>query len=214
MGADWKRMINMNKLPFNWFDIFLLVWLALGIYRGRKRGMSEELLTFLQWIVTVVVCAFAYQPIGNLLSSKISTFGRLSAYVTGYLLAATVVAAVFLVFKRLFHGKLIGSDAFGKAEYYLGMPAGMVRFICMLLAGLALLNARLYSPQEIKAERDYQMKNYDSEFFPTFQVFQASVFEKSFTGPYIKKYLSVLLITPTSSAGVKQFKQKEWNPGI
>lgn len=202
----------MNKLPVNWFDIFLLVWLTMGIFRGRKRGMSEELLTFLQWLFTVGVCAFTYHPLGDLLASKIDGLGRLGSFVAGYLLAAGLVALIFLGLKRGLHGKLIGSDTFGKAEYYLGMPAGMVRFLCMLLAGLALLNARLYTREEIAASKKFAVDNFGKEYFPGLQAIQVSVFEQSLVGPPLKKYLNFLLIMPTKSEGPQKFKQKEWSP--
>lgn len=201
--------MSFDKLPFNWFDLVLVVVLIMGIFRGRKRGMSEELMTVLQWVVTIIVCSIAYQPIGTWLAS-VSAFGMLISYLVAYLMAGMGVALAFVLFKRAFHGKLIGSDAFGKAEYYLGMPAGMLRFACILLAGLALLNAPLYTQQEIQAYKKFQMENYDSEFFPGLQSLQAYVFEKSLTGPFINKYLNFLLIKPTASKGGKQFKQKEW----
>lgn len=202
--------MKTDSLPFNWFDIFLLVWLTMGIFRGRKRGMSEELLTFLQWVVIVIFCSIAYLPAGEWLAQTSKVFGLLVSYLVCYLVAAGVVAIGFVLFKRAFHGKLIGSDAFGSAEYYLGMPAGMLRFFCMLLTGLALLNARYYSPQEIAAEAKYQKDIYGSEFFPGLQEIQANVFEQSFTGPVIKRYLNFLLIQPTGPDGGQPLKQKEW----
>jgi len=111
-------------------------------------------------------------------------------------------------------GKLIGSDVFGKSEYYLGMPAGMLRFICMLITALAILNARLYSSQEIAAAQKFQLDNYGSEFFPSMQSLQATVFEQSIAGPPIRKYLGFLLITPTAPASTGKFKQKEWSPTV
>lgn len=201
------------NLPFNWFDIFLLIWLAMGIFRGRKRGMSQELLTFLQWVVAALVAGFAYRPLGDLLSSQFKFLGTLGFYVTSYLLVVGVVALIFLGFKRAFHGKLIGSDAFGKAEYYLGMPAGMVRFFCVLLCGLALINARLYTQAELDASRKFALDNYGKEYFPGLRELQVAVFEQSFIGPHIKKHLTVLLIAPTPTRGAQKFKQKEWSPG-
>lgn len=198
-------------MPFNWFDVFLLVWLAMGIFRGRKRGMSEELLTVLQWVVTMFVCAFTYQMLGSFLSSQFKAFGPLSGYVTGYLFAAAVVTTVFLVFKHLFHGKLVGSDVFGKSEYYLGMPAGMLRFTCMLMTGLALLNARLYTNEELKATAKFNQENYGKDYFPGLRSLQVVVFEQSLVGPQIKKFLGFLLITPTPSQSAQKFRQKEWN---
>lgn len=205
--------MSLNNLPFNWFDVFLLVWVAMGIFHGRKRGMSEELITFLQWMAIIVISSFAYQPLGVLLQSM-AKLSRLTAYVLAYLLTAGVVAAVFLLVKRALGGKLIGSDAFGKSEYYLGMPAGMLRFICMLITGLAILNARLYSAQEIAAAQKFQKDNYGSEFFPGLRSLQATVFEDSIAGPPIRKYLGFLLITPTAPAGKGKYKQQEWSPTV
>src|SRR6185503_10664356 len=105
--------------------------------------------------------------------------------------------SVFLLLKRTFSGKLIGSDTFGRGEYYLGMPSGMLRFACILIAGLALLNARLYRAEEIKAMTKFQNDNYGSQFFPTLQTVQDQVFAKSILGPQIKTYLGFLLIKPT-----------------
>jgi uncharacterized membrane protein required for colicin V production len=199
--------MSLDKLPFNWFDLVLVVVLIMGIFRGRKRGMSEELMTMLQWVAIVIVCSIAYQPLGAWLAG-VSLLNLLSSNVAAYVMAGLGVSIAFVLFKRLFHGKLIGSDAFGKAEYYLGMPAGMLRFFCVLLAGLALLNAPLYTPEEIRAYREFQMKNFDSEFFPGLQTLQANVFEKSLIGPPIKKYLAFLLIKPTKSER-KEIKRRE-----
>jgi uncharacterized membrane protein required for colicin V production len=201
----------MDNLPFNWFDIFLLIWLGMGIFRGRKRGMSEELMTFVQWIAIVVVCAFTYQPLGAWLHRTAKT-APLTSYIIAYLTVAIVLTAIFLLVKRSLGGKLMGSDVFGKSEYYLGMPAGMLRFLCMAIVGLAILNARLYSREEIAAYQKFQMENYGSEFFPGLQSLQSTVFEQSIAGPPIKKFFGFLLIKPTNPEGGK-FKQKEWMEG-
>ena len=134
----------------------------------------------------------------------------LTSYVTAYIGVAVLVASIFLLVKRTLGGKLTGSDTFGKSEYYLGMPAGMLRFVCMLIVGLSVLNARLYSQEEIAAYQKFQMENYGSEFFPGLQTVQSTVFEQSIVGPPIKKYLAFLLIKPTSPESAGKFKQKEW----
>ena len=186
----------MDKLPLNWFDLVVVIVLLLGLQRGRKRGMSEECLTMTKWLVLVVVCAFAYQPMGRWVAS-VSPFSMLFSYIISYVLVALVVAGAFAFLQRSLGGKLIGSDIFGSAEYYLAMPSGMLRFACVLLAALALLNARLYRVEEVKSMQRFQMDNYGSEFFPTLQTVQAQVFERSLLGPQIRKYMSFLLITPT-----------------
>lgn len=192
--------MNLNKLPFNWFDIAVVIVLFIGVQRGRKRGMSEEWLSMFQWAAVVLVCAIAYEPMGQWLTT-VSPFSPLFSYILCYILAGIAVTTAFILLKATLGKKTVGSDAFGSAEYYLGMPSGMVRFACILLAGLALLNARQYRTEEIKAMAKFQNDNYGSQFFPTLQTVQEQVFEKSFTGPPIKKYLSFLLIKPTRPEG-------------
>lgn len=204
--------MKLNTLPINWFDLFLLLWLVIGVLRGRKLGLSAELLTFLQWATIVVVGSVAYQPIGDFLRQSSKMISHLWAYVFGYLLAAALVSLAFGLIKRIIGGKLIGSDRFGSWEYYLGMPAGMLRFLCMLLTALALLNARLYTPQEIQADKKYQLKNFDSDFFSGLKLYtmQAEVFQNSFLGRALKEYLPFLLIRPTSPGREAQIHPREW----
>ena len=192
--------MNIDNLPFNWFDIAVALLLLIGLQRGRKRGMSEECLTMLNWLALVLVCSIAYEPLGRWLAS-ITPFSLLFCYIVAYAVTAMVVASVFLLVKRSLSGKLIGSDAFGRGEYYLGMPSGMLRFACILVAGLALLNARLYHAEEIRAMTKFQDDNYGSQFFPTLQTVQEQVFAKSLIGPQIKTHLAFLLIKPTFPEG-------------
>ncbi len=196
----------MDKLPFNFFDFVLLAVLVAGVLRGRKHGMSEELLGLFKWLAILIICALAYEPIGKMF---VGSFTLLFCYVMAYLTAGLVVLIVFAGIKRALGGKLLGSDIFGKAEYYLGMGSGLVRFTCMLLAALALLNARYFSPTEVKAMENFQNDVYGSNFFPTLHTVQSAVFERSLLGPWIKENLSFLLIKPTEPEN-RQFKQKEF----
>ena len=188
--------MQFDKLPFNWFDFLVIIVLLVGIQRGRKRGMSEEMLTMFRWVALVLVCGFFYEPVGREIASG-SVFGPLEGYVIAYVALALGVAVVFSLIKRALGGKLVGSDAFGRGEYYLAMPSGMLRCACMLIAALALLNAREFSKADVLAWDKYEKDLYGSDFFPTLHTVQAAVFEQSFTGPYVKKYLGILLIKPT-----------------
>lgn len=200
--------MDLKNLPFNWFDIVVVVVLVAGILRGRKNGMSEELMPLLQWLLIIFGASQLYEPLGNWVSSM-TLFSRLTCYVTCYIAVGVVIKLVFTGFKYLLHGKLIGSDIFGKGEYYLGMLAGMVRFGCALIAVLAVLNAKLFTQDEIKRDIEFQKDVYGSEFFPKLYNVQQQVFEKSLIGPLIKNNLRVLLITPTPSEN-KQIQRKEW----
>src|SRR6476619_4513741 len=172
----------MGSLPVNAFDVFLLVVLASGIARGRKNGMSQELMQVLKWLTVLLVCAVAYEPVATLFGQTTTLFSTLSCYLMAYIGAALVIILLFAAINRALGGKLLGSDLFGGAEYYLGMGSGLLRFTCILLVALAVLNARYFSPQEVKAEEAFQNDVYGSHYFPTLHSVQAVVFEHSFSG--------------------------------
>jgi uncharacterized membrane protein required for colicin V production len=204
--------MRLDALPFNAFDILLVVILGAGIYTGRKEGMSGGLVPLLRWLCIVFVCAAAYEPVGHFFLQSTSLFSTLSCYLLAYVGSAIVIVVLFIAIKRGLGGKLVGSDVFGGTEYYLGMGSGLIRFACITIAFLALLNARLYSQKEIKAREAYVNDVYGKDYFPGLQVLQSSVFEKSLTGPWIKENLSFLLIKPTAPED-KSLHQKEakWN---
>ncbi len=184
------------KVPFNWFDVALVALLVTGIFRGRKRGMSVEFLTFIKWLFVVFGAGALYEPVGQLIAAN-GIFSQLFSFIVAYLGIALLIYGLFALFKRGLGGKFLGSDFFGNAEYPLGMTAGLLRFACVIVAALALLNARDYTPAEVKAEKKYQDENYGSDFFPTLHSMQTEVFEKSLTGPWIKKNMAFVLIKPT-----------------
>lgn len=202
--------LRLDQLPINAFDLTLIIVLLTGLYAGRKHGMSQELINVFKWFTVLVVCALVYQPGGQFFKGFTSMFGLLSCYLLAYVGAAAVVVILFAVVKRALGGKLIGSDVFGPAEYYLGMGSGMVRFVCILLFVLAMLNSRYYSPTEVKAMQKFQNDVYGSNFFPTLQTVQEVVFQKSVTGSWIKRNLSFLLIKPTPPENT-ELHQKDAN---
>ena len=189
--------MSLDQLPFNFFDALLVAVLFSGIARGRKNGMSEELLGLIQWLAVLIGCAVTYEQGGNLIGQFTSMFGLLTCYLLAYVGGALLILLVFGGIKRSLGGKLLGSDIFGRSEYYLGMASGLVRWTCILLAALALLNARYYNPTEVRAMEKFQDEVDGSNFFPTLQSVQSTVFDKSLTGPWIKKNLGFLLIKPT-----------------
>ena len=178
-------------------DLVTLVIIAAGVVRGRKRGISEELLDVIKWALILAAAAYVYEPLGSMLASS-TVFSLLSCYVGVYATIVTIVLVTFSFIRKQVGDKLVSSDAFGDAEYYLGMVAGAFRYGCVLLVVLAFLNARYYSPEEIKAYETYQDRNYGSQFFPSFGSLQRELFTESLTGTLARNYLSIFLIHPTA----------------
>ncbi|MGB8370109.1 MAG: CvpA family protein [Limisphaerales bacterium] len=193
--------LALDNLPVNWFDAVVAGMLIIGLFRGRKHGMSKEVLPLLKWVSLVVVCGLWYPMAAQLLVNTAALSGTPSC-IFGYLLLAFAVVLVFMVLKRLLVYRLAGNNLFGGGEYYLGMLSGMIRCACMLLAVLALLNAPVYTAQDIKKHEAYVKRwfgggLYSGNYFPSLYTIQEQVFTKSCTGPYIKDYLGPLLIETT-----------------
>jgi uncharacterized membrane protein required for colicin V production len=201
--------LSLDKLPINMFDLVVLLVLTAGILRGRKHGMSEELINLLEWLAILFGCAAVYEWGGQVFGDFAGMFGRLSQYILAYVAGGLLILLVFAGIKRGLAGRLLGTDAFGRAEYYLGMASGFLRFACMLLVALALLNARYFSPAEVRAMQKYNEDVYGSEYWPSLHSIQEVVFEKSITGPLIKQHLGFLLIKPTEPQN-SEFHQKEF----
>jgi uncharacterized membrane protein required for colicin V production len=207
MFANIMKSLASNNLAVSWFDAVVVLVLGFGIFRGRKNGMSKEILPLFQWLAVVLVSGLFYPLVAPLLA-KLATLDALTSNILGYVVLALGVFFVFSVIKRLLSSRLFGSNLFGGAEYYLGMLAGLVRFACILIFALAFLNARYYTPAQIENSKNFQEQWFGAHFFPNLYNAQDDVFKKSFTGPYVGKYLGVLLIKPTSS-GASQPVQKE-----
>jgi uncharacterized membrane protein required for colicin V production len=206
-----------HHLGFNWFDVALLALLVIGFWRGRKRGMTKECLPTLQWVAILLAAGLGHTFLGGWFQQQgfiRQVFGNhfnehTAALVSAYLVIMLAVVIVFAALRRKYHSKLEGSSVFGGNEYYWGVVAGLVRYLCMLLVALALLNAPFYSQAEIAASEAYNnrwyaggVKNFNGDLLPSMYDVQDNVFKQSLVGPLIKQNLSVLLINsiPTGKA--------------
>jgi hypothetical protein len=175
----------MGSFTVGWVDFLALLVVCLGIVRGRKRGLSEELLDTTMWIIIILTAGFCYHNLGNLMSRK-PFLSNLTYYMMSYILIALVIKIVFTLIKKKFGQKMVESDIFGRLEYY-----GVFFFL------VSLLHAPHYS-EEFLAKRaiavDY---NYGSDFFPHPCKIQKAVFQNSFIGMNAEKHLAMLLIEQT-----------------
>jgi len=201
-----------QQLTFNWFDVMLVLLLAFGFWRGRKRGMTKEMLPTLQWVSILLAAGFGHIFLADWIQQQglvKMMFGnqfneRTAALMSGYVAILVLLMIVFAVLKRKYEPKLEGSSMFGGNEYYWGIVAGLVRYLCLVLVALALLNAPYYTQADILARQAYNnrwygggLKDYNGDFIPTMYEVQDSIFKQSLLGPYIKSSLSMLLINST-----------------
>ncbi|MEK7686430.1 MAG: CvpA family protein [Verrucomicrobiota bacterium] len=191
--------MKLDALRANWFDLLVVVMLIVGLVRGRKRGISEEMLDVFQWLIIVVLGGLVYQPFGKMVA-EFTHMSLLYGYVTIYVFTAVMVKLVFTAIKRMVGEKLVHGDTFGRMEFTLGMLAGGMRCFCMLVVALALLNAKHYTRVELAALKSRQKDSLENLSFLTLASLQQTVFRDSMIGPVIKKHLHDQLID-TDPAG-------------
>ncbi len=214
-----KTAWSWDKFTFNWFDAAVIVILAFGLWRGRKHGMSREFLPVSQWVVIVAAGALGYAWLGGcLMQSPMvrSLFGknftdRTEVFISSYLIIAGLVWLIFVPLRRHYGPKLVGSPFFGSGEYYLGMISGLIRYACVLIAVLAVLNAPIYTAADIQARKAYNnhvygggLKGFDGDFIPSRDEVQAVALKQSLMGPFIKDKFSMLLINSAVPVAVKK----------
>ena len=90
----------------------------------------------------------------------------------------------------------------------IGIISGVIRYGCITLFFLALLNAPVYTQNEIAAKQAYNnrwygggMKDYKGDFIPSMDELQFSVFNASLFGPFIKSWFSLVLIHSIPAGG-------------
>jgi uncharacterized membrane protein required for colicin V production len=209
MIAVGTESLALDKLPFGWFDGVFVALLVFGLFRGRKHGLTKELVPMLRWVAIVLVAGLGYEFAGQILYN-FTGLGRAGSDCLGYLSLAFLVFVVFIPIDGFLTPRLVGSSFFGGAEYYLGIFAGVIRYLGLTLFAMALMNAPHYTAAEIQAQKDAAFQTFGGgqqgftgDFFPTFQQVQEGVFKKSLVGPFIADHLGVILINSVPAVADK-----------
>ena len=200
--------MTTQELGICWVDFAILILLLVGVVRGRKRGMSQELLDIIKWGLIVVVAGFAYLPLGQLLAQT-NVLNPLLSYLAVYTAVALIIFITFAFIRGQVGEKLMVADKFGDGEYYLGMVAGAFRYTCVIIVAMAFLNARYYTPAELAKARKAQLDALGSDFFPSWGDLQQEVFHNSAVGRFTKETIPVLLIKPTGFDGKSPDAEKK-----
>jgi uncharacterized membrane protein required for colicin V production len=205
IAAAVSQSLTTDNLPVNWFDATLLVVLGFGIFRGRRNGMTKEFLPLLLWLGIVIGAGLGYPFVAQLYNSYCG-MNKLWSALAAYASITMVVFFIYSLLKKPLLPRLTGSNFFGGGEYYLGMISGLIRYACILIFFLALINAKHYTSGEIAAKKAYNARwygggLYDGNYIPDLNSLQDAVYTKSFTGPYIKQYLDIMLIETGPDTG-------------
>ncbi|MBM3878194.1 MAG: CvpA family protein [Verrucomicrobia bacterium] len=195
--------MQWDQMSLEWFDLAVAAVLLYGVYRGRRNGMSEELLPLLQWLLILVVGSYTYALFGDFLhlaSGLHPNFCRAAVYALDALLIKWLCDCA----RHGLGDKLVSSDVFGQSEYVFGMAAGALRHACRLVFFMALISAPYISEAKRAANARMQRENFGVITFPTFGSIQHAVLRESWTGRLVTRHLSNLLIESVPTPGRSQ----------
>jgi uncharacterized membrane protein required for colicin V production len=182
------------------FDWVALGFILAGFVLGSRKGFSHEMMFLLQWLAIVVACGMGYKAPGGAFAAWIKINPSIG-YVLAYVVIAIGVCVVFKVIRKLTGEKLFTKETFGRLETPLGALAGAGRFGCILVAGMAMINAFPMPAEGSKAPRPR------AEWWaPDFETIQTSILAKSRTGGLVTSNLYAVLIPPTAPVKYEQKK--------
>jgi uncharacterized membrane protein required for colicin V production len=191
--------MDISAFNVTWFDAVVVIMVGAGLFVGKKRGMSNELLDVFCWLLIVVVSPLYYKPLAELLS-KLASLSLFHSSVICYLAIAIFIKIIFSYIKRAVGEKLVGSDLFGRGEFYLGALAGALRFFCMVIMFVSIINAKFVTKVMVDAQNKAQEAEFGSSFFPTYGKIQGAVLFESTCGKFFREKLEAQLIEPVNPA--------------
>ncbi len=124
--------------PINVIDIIGLVLIALGTFRGYRRGLSGELAGVVGIVASLMISVHLFAPFGEWITANTRLTGQLAhaaafAVCVLFVIAATVLIAV--VFR-----KVMGVFFAEGADKFLGLIAGAVQSAAILAIGFLMMN--------------------------------------------------------------------------
>lgn len=190
----------------NYFDIAILALALLGFIRGRKHGISVELVPLAKWLCVLVVGRLLGPIVGGWLAYfKLSSNQQLQY---GYSIVIFTNLLIFFLLRNTNKEAVAGKNLFGSLEYYLGMLAGVLRYLAIILVFSVFMAAPTYTPAYRASITDFNKKVfggglYAGSFFFDLPTIQDYMFKDSKAGPWIHENISWIFLSDTSIKSTK-----------
>lgn len=185
--------MDLSVITLSWFDLAAVTLIVVGIFHGRKNGMSQELFNTMKWLAMLTISAAIYLPIGELIL-RFVPIAPIYGYISAYILANVALTAILVTVRKKIKDKMSGSDVFGRAEFPLGMVAGAFQYACMLVMFMAVLNAKYVDEEALERQDARQKKALGENFFPSPGNIHKDVLYGSIAGQTVRDFLSTQLM--------------------
>ena len=210
---DWPSLLSGSELSpmmpvvaavqLNVFDAFVVGMLGWGIYAGKENGASGLWMDFIQWAIIALAGGLMGGLIGSAFRALFSA-GPYWSQTLGYITWVLIICGFFAFLASKGKDEAIDGDKFGKLEYPLGILGGMLKKFFIVLVVMSFLNARIYTPAQLEASRQMQIKEFGSTLFPTITSMHFTVFKNSFCGPFLDKAFGWAVLQPVKPVPIRR----------
>ena len=165
-------------VPFNWYDVVVLLALLYGLRNGIRTGLSGELLRVLGLLLSVVIALYSYPAVGARLRAA-TNLDEEPANLFAFIGIAAVAMALSLIVREILRRrtrKLLFSPA---VENIGGGLAGLLRMVVLigwLTVVLALTRSQFWHKQ---VARDSQFGKRVVHQFPAVEAVTQKEFPES-----------------------------------
>ncbi len=181
----------------NLYDAIFVAAVLAGMWTSRK-GLPVELLPVARWLTVVLVGAVVYKPIA-LFFVGLTNISFTTAAVWTYIVVTFGVVMAFVGLKTAIQRTLESSTFLGKADQPLGMVAGGVKALFVIVAVMAVLNTQKSSAAQLAANARMQQDSFGDISFPTPSRLQHDMVAESWFGGLVSSRASFLLIDPAAA---------------
>ncbi|HHW73206.1 MAG TPA: CvpA family protein [Firmicutes bacterium] len=122
-----------------WIDLVVLVFLALGLLKGFKKGLIRELFSLMGAILAIIIAYHSYQSLALVLLERyaLSTWQAQSIAFVVLLIGISLLAAFF----GYVWSKALSYTPFSVIDHLGGAVFGVVKVVAVVLIVLVITNA-------------------------------------------------------------------------
>lgn len=124
--------------PLNVIDMIGLILIALGTFRGYRRGLSGELAGVVGIVASLMISIHLFAPFGEWIAANTSLTGQL-AHAAAFAVCVLFVIAATILIGAIFR-KVMGVFFADGVDKFLGLIAGAVQSAAILAIGLLMMN--------------------------------------------------------------------------
>jgi len=122
-----------------WIDLVVLVFLALGLLKGFKKGLIRELFSLMEAVLAIIIAYHSYQSLALVLLDhyQLSTWQAQTISFVALLLGISLLGAFF----GYVWSKAISFTPFSVIDHLGGAVFGVIKVVAVVLIVLIVSNA-------------------------------------------------------------------------